>query len=86
MKAIWKFPLVDRCGLQFVAMPLGAEILTVQMQGTTITLWAKVNTENPMESVPIQIVGTGNPYDSVGDYIGTVQLDMYVWHIFKGEQ
>jgi hypothetical protein len=82
MKTIWKFQL-RLTDLQIVSMPKGAEILTVQVQHGIITMWAKVNTDAELVRVPIQIVGTGNPYQSVGKYIGTVQLDGFVWHLFQ---
>lgn len=82
MTTIWKFPiaLLER---QVIQMPKGAHPLSVQMQGNTITLWAMVNTEHPMEDREIRIVGTGREADSRDHYLGTVQVDGFIWHIFE---
>ena len=84
-KAIWKFPL-GRLSDQVVLMPRGAEILTTQMQGDEICIWALVDLgEKANERRGIQIYGTGhtiyNPENKV--YIGTVQTPPYVWHVFE---
>lgn len=50
-------------------MPIGAQVLTVQIQN----------------GEPHIIVGTGNPADDLGRYIGTVQEPVFVWHIFEVE-
>lgn len=83
---IWKFPLVveDR---QVITVPLGAKLLTVQMQRDQILLWALVNPDEPVVSRrTIAIVGTGHEHKaelfSKAQYIGTVQDYGLVWHIF----
>lgn len=93
---IYKYPLkiTDE---QSVDMPTGAKILSVQMQGKTLCLWASVNPENKQSKRTICIVGTGNPFDEdrnvrlgtsegrgVGCvYLGTVQDQGFVWHVFE---
>jgi len=66
---------------QTVSMPTGATLLTVQMQHGQPCLWAEVDTSRPEEYVPISMCGTGHPIPA-GRYIGTVQLDGFVWHYF----
>lgn len=85
MKTIWKFPIQinDR---QVVPMPKGAEILTAQMQGTSLCLWAVVDTDYKHVLKPrlIEVVGTGNPIPDVSrHYIGSVQDRIFVWHVFE---
>lgn len=65
-------------------MQRGAKILSVQIQGDRITLWAVVDTladEVPRE---INIRGTGHALRGVkpDSFIGTVQDGPYVWHVF----
>lgn len=85
MSIIYKYQLeiVDR---QEKAMPVGAEILGVQNQRGTLTLWAWVNPKAKVEIVPFYVFGTGHPIDQTGieEYVGTVQIDDLVWHVFKG--
>lgn len=45
-RTIWKYPLAIT-DTQNVMMPEGAEILSAQMQGDTLCLWALVNPDAP---------------------------------------
>lgn len=47
--------------------------------------FAEVDTENPMDSRRIEIIGTGNPIrrEAYRRHIDTVQLGPLVWHIFE---
>ena len=87
MKRIYKYPL-ELTDTQFVELPLGAEILTAQMQGDQLCLWAMVNTlpEAIKKNRRIEIIGTGNPVPT-GDlkYISTIQIEggRLIFHIFE---
>lgn len=82
---IWKFPL-DMTGHQHVQIPIGAEILCVQMQAGTPCLWALVNLSAIEADRSIEIYGTGHTIPS-GDrrYIGTFQAQdgALVFHAFE---
>ena len=74
---------------QFVTTHQGAEILTVQPQGGTLALWAKVNTENPTVARKIVIISSGECACDVGEYITTLSLcdGALVLHVFdNGEK
>lgn len=83
---IWKYSL-DAEDIQTLMMPEGAQILTAQMQGNALCLWAMVNPEKAKEKREIEVFGTGHPgSDAVPRrYIGTVQMQggALVWHIFE---
>jgi hypothetical protein len=87
MKRIYKYPLA-LTDTQFVELPLGAEILTAQMQGDQLCLWAMVNTlpEAIKKNRRIEIIGTGNPVPT-GDlkYISTFQMmgGGLIFHAFE---
>ena len=89
MRTVWKFQL-EMTGVQKVAMPAGAEILSAAIQPPTRTLclWALVDDdEAELETRSVYIVGTGTPMPAgVGsaDFIGTVLDPPYVWHLFDG--
>ena len=70
-------------------MPYRTVPLCVQVQRhcwtENICLWAEVDTDQPMMNFPVAIVGTGhgrNPNVSI--YVGTVQQEDLVWHIYMG--
>lgn len=70
---------------QTIYLPIGMEILCVQLQNGHICIWYKFE---PMEGHPtyehsIDIIGTGNMIDDDHEYIGTVQQDGFVWHVFQ---
>lgn len=82
---IYKYPLeiTDR---QTIAMPAGAELLSAQMQGRTLCLWALVNPELPNELRTIEVLGTGNPAPEANRrYVSTAQMmgGSLVWHVFE---
>lgn len=83
---IYKYPLdlVDR---QVRSMPIGAEVLTAQVQRNEICLWAIVPPGQPNEERIFEIIGTGNPVVvDIGverRYIATVQQGEFVWHVFE---
>lgn len=91
MNNIWKFTL-EVTGEQTLSMPIGARILTAQVQNTQlgtkqICLWAIVNKRNGIEDRKFYIYGTGHNIDIKNkEYIATVQEENLVWHIFQPTQ
>ncbi len=86
-RSIWKYEL-QVTDAQVVRMPVGARILTVQVQRDTPCLWALVDEEAKREPRVIRMLGTGNPFDADGTYIGTIQTHhaALVWHVFEVER
>jgi len=83
VKTIWKYPL-GLARTVHLLMPLGAEVLTVQLQGGVPTLWAIVESDATMGGRMFIVNGTGNEFHGdEGRYIGTWQQDGYVWHLFE---
>lgn len=87
MKTIYKYPL-KHSGRQTVEMPLGACILSVQPQRDIPTIWALVETENPLMSRSFYVTGTGHEVPEFIDaaaFLGTVQLlgGTFVEHVFE---
>jgi len=84
-KAIWKFPFAAS-----IDMPVGALILTAQVQRGQIMLWALVNTGDfGVESRKFVIFGTGHPVTEWNPkYIATIQLEGgdFIGHIFERMQ
>lgn len=83
---IYKYP-IKLTDTQTLKLPINGEILTAQMQGDTLCLWAKVD-ENitGTEERIIEVFGTGHPMsDDHRRYIGTTQMHggALIWHVFE---
>lgn len=83
---IFKYKLeVDTTG---IAMPIGADILALQVQYGEPCIWALVDPNAPTEQRIFKVFGTGHevPVDSESlNYIGTFQLleGQFVGHVFE---
>lgn len=86
-KVIWKYPL--SFGANFLHIPHGAEILSVQSQYNQPFLWALVDTGKREEARELHFLTTGQSIYDEPDYafayINTIQLDggALVFHIFE---
>jgi len=86
--AIYKYPIGwDKADIE---MPSGAQVLTAQLNGDTLCLWAKVNTKNPPEKRRFVVATTGEGLPCVeleygyGNFIATIQESSgYVCHVFE---
>ena len=81
---IFKWPL-QTTDFQEIEMPIGAEILCVQMQHGRPQVWALVDETNVTENRSFITCGTGNPVpENIGEYIGTYQIEngVLVFHVF----
>ncbi len=74
-------------GSIIIEMPKGAHILCVQMQHEIPCIWAKVDTDLPMEPRYFTVKGTGHQIEVTEklDYIGTFQIlgSALIWHLFE---
>jgi len=86
-KSVWKFPV--SLGGFSTRMPVGSEVLTVQVQELVgPCMWALVDPEAEEEVRVFVVVGTGHPMAdeiSAFDYIDTFQIHggQLVWHLFE---
>jgi hypothetical protein len=60
-KVVYKYSLDVKDGLQEILLPIGSEILTIQMQGEILCMWALVNNDPfiKKEKRHIEIFATG---------------------------
>ncbi len=85
MNVIWKYPL-SLTGTNILRMPEGAKVIHLGSQDNQLILWAIVDEESPLETRQFNIYGTGQPMTSeVEQYLGTVQIDSLVWHVFRAD-
>lgn len=85
MKKIFKYQL-ETTDDQFVKMPKGAAVLTVQAQHNNPCIWVEVDPDAPTIKRRFFTYGTGHPMRHVdnGDYVGTYQIqnDTLVFHVY----
>lgn len=87
-KTIWKFEL-EVTDNQVIEMPIGSELLTVQVQNGKPCLWALVNPTKNKEKRFIEMFGTGHEihYDMgiSRNYLGTLQFHdgLLIVHVFE---
>jgi hypothetical protein len=84
LKTIWKFPLTI-AERQTISIPVTSHFLNIGIDGEgTRCLWFAVDpTSDPIDMEIIK-VGTGWDLPHVGDFIGTIIQDGFVWHYFCG--
>ena len=84
MKRIYKYPvpITDEFKLE---LPEGAKLLNFQTQDNKPHIWALVDPMRQLEAVGFRLFGTGQPIGNTDtlEYVGTVQIEPFVWHLFK---
>ena len=93
MRTIYRYDL-ELQHEQLITLPRNAEILTVDRQTRLplgLSLWALINTDEPVVDRKIILVGTGteDPNEAFGGvdakFIATFQEPSgFVWHFFDG--
>ena len=84
MEVIYKYPLQIMSGIQTVELPDKSKLLSAQMQGSSLCLWARVNPKFAKINRHFRVIGTGQEFNSVGlEYVATIQDAPFVWHLFE---
>jgi len=83
MITIWKFRL-DITPIQTVMIPVLHKLLCVQVQNDRPHVWAEVHKESIKVPVTFFILATGDNDVSLVTrrYLGTVQVEPHVWHVY----
>ena len=81
---VWKFPFPIMDDLEF-QMPVGAKVLTVDMQGANPAMWVLCDPTAKLETRRFRVAGTGHNIDYPVSYIGTFQMrgGALVFHLFE---
>lgn len=81
---IYKYPvpIADKFTLE---IPWGYRILSFQVQNGQPFIWVQVDPEHSNKVITFHLIGTGQPH-VLYNYVGTIQLDGFVWHLFKDEK
>jgi len=84
-KTIWKYNVgADEFSIQ---MPIGAQVLDVQLQNGLAQMWALVDPTAEMTTRQFATYGTGHPINADDhtelNYVGTFQCGILVFHLFE---
>lgn len=84
MKTIYKYTLEIK-DKQILSIPKIGEYLDFQNQDGKIVFWMEVETDELLMSDEVFfIVGTGNPIpEEATHYQSSVQVGIFVWHIYQ---
>lgn len=84
---IFKYPfnITNDEGFYVFSIPDRSRILCVQDQDGKICMWAEVSEDFPTVERKFQILGTGKNFTVELDrfYIGSVQQESFVWHVYE---
>lgn len=83
MQTIWKFSFSPSNNLQQAEMPKGSQIVSVQAQNNLICLWAKVDPKKEKIERLFLVRGTGEAWGLGEEWVGTVQMSPFVWHLLE---
>ncbi|MGB2626450.1 MAG: hypothetical protein WAK20_06650 [Candidatus Acidiferrum sp.] len=83
MTTIWKFEFEVNDEPQLRYMPEGSRVLSVQVQAGAICLWASVFPNNASRPRSFRVRGTGHQWDAGEEWVGTVQMPPFVWHLLE---
>lgn len=87
MQAIYKYELSNQTK-QTIYVDKNFTPLRVAYQGDVMCLWAAVDVDSKDgQEIEVNLLGTGWEFDKmgqdgIGHYLGTVQDDPFVWHLF----
>lgn len=86
MKRVYKYP-VEICDVQTIHLPVGAQIISVQVQNGKPYIWACINPSVEIEPRLFRLYGTGHNIEgtNVLKFVGTFQLlgGRLVYHLFE---
>jgi hypothetical protein len=80
MRTIWKYEIKEQS--VSTDIPVGAKLLSFQMQNNIPTVWFEVDPEERKEQRRFSLVGTGWKF-MAGGYLGTAQQGPLVWHLYE---
>jgi hypothetical protein len=84
-KVIYKYPLPMQHHVVLEVKGF-VRILSIQEQQHQICLWCEIDPESETTRIlNFKIIGTGHEFHfkTLHEYVGTVQIRGYVWHIYR---
>jgi hypothetical protein len=85
-RTVWKFtaPVQDQFA---ISMPIGAKLLSADIQEGIVCIWALVDPEEGLETRNFRLAGTGHPIAEHVHFLETMVLHdgALVFHLFECE-
>jgi len=82
VKTIWKYELPTPTTVLHVPSAF-FDPIRVAMQKDVICVWCEVvPSEDPNQRVTFKVYGTGEPIPNGSEYIGSVTMNSYEWHLY----
>ena len=84
MKRIWKYPLKVVGGIQYISLPLDSSVKYVGSQNNSLYLWVEFDKFYDIDAARrFVVIGTGMDIQLDAVYHGTVQMGLFVWHVYE---
>jgi hypothetical protein len=79
---VWKYPvpLQDEFDLE---IPGYCNAIAFQVQDGRPYVWVECKPEEPLSPYRFFLIGTGFRVPNARAYVGTIQLDGFVWHLYS---
>lgn len=85
-RTIWKLPIEIVDEPQVLGGAGLRRILHFGEQRGLLFVWCEVVIGGPEQTIVVQVVGTGQEVPPDWKYVGSVQVSVWVWHLFQEPQ
>lgn len=84
MRTVHKTSLDLTAGTQRVALPSDANVVRVAAQHEHVTLWYETDTDTDTVMLhSMRIIGTGDRVPPEWIYLGTAEIDQFIFHVYE---
>jgi hypothetical protein len=84
-RQVYKYPLASRFGERsiYVEAPDPQRVVLFGAQGRELFVWVEVIRDRPEKVAEFIIYGTGQEIEEGDAWVGSCQVDGYVWHLYQ---
>lgn len=80
---IWKYEIIISNDAVKFQIPINSTILFVDEQDGKLMMWVLVDPKEIKKLRLFLVVGTGDGFNPELHYIGSAQIDEFVWHVLE---
>jgi hypothetical protein len=81
MRQVYKYN-IPRQELSTIEIPFDSTFLHIGIQDGLIMMWIEVDPEKDKHPRSFFVIGTGWEVPPNANYVGTVFIDEFVWHVY----